>query len=411
MTGGLPGTGRDGGARVVVNRLAGPVPAGVLAESSREPLAFHRRLGGYQATPLLSAPALAERLGVGAVVVKCESQRFGLPAFKMLGASWATYRALVDHLGAEPGPWQTAAELSDLLAAVRPFTLATATDGNHGRAVARMAHLLGFEARIFVPENTTPGRIAAIESEGASVAVVPGDYDAAVARAAEEAGPSCLVISDTSWPGYDRVPRWVIEGYATLFWEIDDSLAAAGWHRPDLVAVPIGVGALVAATINHYCRVPHDRPAVVGVEPTTAACVTASAEAGHLVTVPGPHASVMAGLNCGTPSPVAWPVVSAGVDAFVAIDDDWTCQAVRDLAALGVEAGETGAAGLAGLNALKRLGVPPELSEATGPDATVLVVMTEGASDPLQWRRILGVELLGEDPPLHGTRAVAAAHR
>ncbi len=405
------GPGASAGARVVVNRLAGPVPAGVLADPSRAPLQFHQRLGGYQPTPLLSTPALAKRLGVGEVVVKCESQRFGLPAFKMLGASWATYRALVDHLGAEPGPWHTVAELSELLAPMRPFTLATATDGNHGRAVARMARLLGFGARIFVPENTTPGRIAAIESEGASVAVVPGDYDAAVARAAEEAGPSCLVISDTSWPGYDRVPRWVVDGYSTMFWEIDDSLAAAGWRRPDALAVPIGVGALVAATINHYCREAHDRPVVVGVEPSTAACVTASAEAGRLVTVPGPHTSVMAGLNCGTPSPVVWPIVSAGVDAFVTIDDDWTCRAVRELAALGVEAGETGAAGLAGLQALRHVGVPPELDGAIGPDATVLVIMTEGASDPLQWRRILGVELLGQDPPLRGERTVVAARR
>ncbi len=394
---------------MTVNPLAGPIPTGVLAEPSRAPLQFHQRLAGYRPTPLLSAPELARQLGVGAVVVKCESSRFGLPAFKMLGASWATYRALVDHLGVEPGSWTTVAELSELLATVRPFALAAATDGNHGRAVARMARLLDFEARIFVPEGTTPGRIAAISGEGASVEVVAGDYDTAVVRSAEEAGPRCLVISDTSWPGYDRVPRWVIDGYSTMFWEIDDSLAAAGRGRPDLVAVPIGVGALAAATVNHYCRSADDRPVIAGVEPTTAACVTASATAGHLVTVPGPHLSVMAGLNCGTPSPVAWPMVAAGVDAFVTIDDRWACQAVRRLASLGVEAGETGAAGLAGLEALQHVGPPPELASGLSPDATVLVIVTEGASDPLQWRRILGIELVGEDPPLQEEREVAKA--
>jgi len=378
--------------RVTVNPLAGPAP--VWSPYTRDPLEFHRRLPGYRVTPLLDTPPLAGRLGVGRVLVKCESARFGLPAFKMLGASWATYRALSEHLGGDLGPWRTLDELAERLRPAQPLALAAATDGNHGRAVAHMARLLGLGARIFVPSGTTPARMAAIEQEGAALTVVAGDYDAAVARSAQEAGPRCLVISDTSWPGYDRVPRWVAEGYSTLFWEIDDALAASGLAPPDLVVVPVGVGALAAATVNHYRRVAG--PALLGVEPADADCLRASVLAGQPTVVPGPHHSIMAGLNCGTPSAVAWPLVAAGVDVFTAVDDEWAKQAVRELAALGIEAGETGAAALAGLSAVHALGPPPGLGRPMGPGATVLVLCTEGATDPASYRRIVGVELVGE---------------
>ncbi len=168
------------GVCVVENTLRGVVPATL--SWSREPLALHRRLPGYAPTPLVDVPSLAKEYGVGRVLVKDESSRLGLPAFKMLGASWATYRALVDRLGHEP-EWNTVEELAREMATLQPLNLAAATDGNHGRAVARMARLLGFGAHIFMPAGTVDARIEAIESEGATVSVVAGDYDDAVARA------------------------------------------------------------------------------------------------------------------------------------------------------------------------------------------------------------------------------------
>jgi diaminopropionate ammonia-lyase len=382
----LPVAGKPAVARttVVANPLAGPPP--LWSPYTRAPVEFHRRLPRYEVTPLINAPALAEQLGARQLLIKSETARFGLPAFKMLGASWASYRALVDRLGEEPAPWANITELAGRLQRLRPFALAAATDGNHGRAVARMARWLGFGAHIFVPEGTAAARIKAISDEGASVTVVAGDYEDAVARSAEEAGYRCLVISDTGWPGYEVVPRWVVEGYSTMFWEVDDQLEASGQPLPDVVVVPVGVGALAAATVNHWGR-KEPPPAIAGVEPLDANCVMASALAGHMVMVPGPHRSVMAGLNCGTPSPVAWPLVSAGLSTLVAVDDEMARQAVRDLAAIGIEAGETGAAGLAGLNALQA-----SLS-APGPDATVLVLCTEGPTDPVEWRRTLGLGL------------------
>jgi diaminopropionate ammonia-lyase len=388
------------GAAVLANPMAGPVDAA--PPSADAVVAFHRKWPGYRPTPLVSVPWLAGRLGVGDLLVKCESSRLGLPAFKMLGASWATYRALCQRLGGEPGPWGDLDELAGSLAGLRPFALAAATDGNHGRAVARTARLLGFGARIFVPEGTTAARVEAIAGEGAEVVVVAGDYDAAVARSAEVAGPRCLVISDTSWPGYEDVPRWVIEGYATLYHELDEALAAGGRHGVDAVFVPVGVGALAAATVRHFNgRQPSGgtgrAPAIVGVEPTGADCVARSLAAGRVTTVAGPHRSIMVGLNCGTPSMVAWPTVSKGLAAVVTVDDGWARSAVRDLAAAGIEAGETGAAALAGLLALRADGRRPPVSDLVGPQSTVLVVCTEGASDPAQWRRTLGVELVGAD--------------
>jgi diaminopropionate ammonia-lyase len=265
------------------------------------------------------------------------------------------------------------------------MTLACATDGNHGRAVARMARLLGFEARIFLPSDMAEARKQAIANEGAEVIGIDGSYDEAIACSAEEASERCLVISDTSWPGYEDVPRWVIEGYSTILWEIDDELAERGETGPDLVAVQIGVGAFAAAVVGHY-RSPGvtPRPFILGVEPTRAACAMASLEAGEIVEVPPPHDSIMAGLNCGLVSRLAWPVVSGGIDAFIAIEDDRTREAMRALAAEGIVAGECGAAGLAGLMTWR---------SAFGGDLRgkrALVISTEGATDPEAYRRIIG---------------------
>jgi diaminopropionate ammonia-lyase len=364
------------------------VPGGT---SSRAPLDFHRRLPGYAPTPLLAATGLARRLGIGQLWIKDESARCGLPAFKILGASWAIYRALLARSGGRLGSWSSLDALRTQLAPLGPLTFAAATDGNHGRAVARMAALLGYGAHIFVPAGTARARINAIAGEGATVTVVPGTYDDAVARAAGEASPSCLVISDTSWPGYEEVPLWVIEGYATICWEVADELARLGQPGPDLVVVQMGVGALAAAVIQHFRQADAPGRRILGVEPVSAACVLASLQAGRLIDVPGPHVSIMAGLNCGTPSLIAWPLLAAGLDAVVAIDDERARQAMRELAASGLVAGETGAAGLGGLLALlgsDRLGgVRGQLG--IGPATRVLVFCTEGATDPAAYARII----------------------
>ena len=350
---------------------------------------FHRRMPAYEPSLLFDAPDLAADLGIGRLLIKAETRRMGLPSFKILGASWATYRAICAHMGHEPGPWENINELAAELAHLKPIKLATATDGNHGHAVAFMARLLGFQAEIFVPSGMAKARIQAMESEGATVTIVDGSYDDAVARSSKEANERCLVISDTSWPGYEATPAHVIDGYSTIFAEIDDAIDATGLRHPDVVVVPMGVGAFMAAAITHY-RGEHRGPIVVaGVEPIDANCVQASALAGLPTQVPGPHDSIMVGLNCGMPSPIAWPRLAAGVDWFVAVDDDAARQAMRDLAAAAVVAGETGAASLAGLRAL--LSDTSAIDDLPGlGDRTALVIVTEGATDPSAYRRIVG---------------------
>jgi diaminopropionate ammonia-lyase len=286
-------------------------------------------------------------------------------------------------------------ELAKRLAPLRPLTLVTATDGNHGRAVAHMAALLGLDAQIYVPAGAAQARIDGIASEGARVEIVDGTYDDAVARAAQDASARCLVISDTSWPGYEEVPHWVMEGYSTIMTEIDEELARHGKKNPELIAVQFGVGALAAAVVRHYRRPwPNEGPKILSVEPLRAACMLASMEAGVIVTVPGPHDSIMAGLNCGRPSTIAWPIVSQGIDAFIAIPDERAREAMGALARVGIVAGETGAAGLAGLIELLTVPGNTQNREALGLNerSSALIFVTEWATDPASYRQIVSDE-------------------
>lgn len=325
---------------------------------------FHAGLAGYAPTPLTELPALAAELGVGRVYVKDESSRLGLPAFKALGASWAIHRALSRRPAG---------------ARVR---LVTATDGNHGRAVARTARLLGHRADVFVPDGVHEAAIDAIIAEGARVSRVRGTYDEAVRRAAETsaADPGAVLVQDTAWPGYEQIPAWIVEGYSTLFAEIDAQLSGVG--PPGLVVVPAGVGSLAQAAVTHYRGHPRAiAPALLAVEPGTAACVQASLVAGRPVGV-ATGVTIMAGLNCGSVSSLAWPVLRDGLDAAVAVTDADSAAAARDLAASGVSSGPCGAASLAGVRAaLTGDGATGRRTAlAVGRHTTVVLLSTEGAA-------------------------------
>lgn len=352
--------------------------AGIRASSGQEVRAFHETLPGYRPTPLVNAPTLAAQIGVAAVHVKDESSRLDMPSFKILGASWATFRALTQLVGPQTATFTGLDELARHLQG-RDLTLVAATDGNHGRAVARMAKMLNLRAHILVPRDMVPARIEAIDEEGAMVTVVPGNYDEAVARSATLADTTHLVISDTSWPGYDQVPAWVIDGYHTIVDEVLNELKVTGLEPPTVVVTQMGVGAFAAAMIRGFAPV---GARIVGAEPTKAACVLQSIGAGELVQIDGALDSIMAGLNCGTPSPVAWPDLVAGLNHLAAVDDADAEQAMRDLATVGVVSGESGAAGYAALIAHQaELGLTPH--------DRVLVISTEGATDPDAYRQIM----------------------
>ncbi|HKU35600.1 MAG TPA: diaminopropionate ammonia-lyase [Paenarthrobacter sp.] len=351
-------------------------------------LSFHKTLEGYKPTPLVSLPAVAAELGVGKVFLKNESDRLGLPAFKILGASWAVCRAVCQHFGLDATAMTVPAlrDHLDAQAAAALPVLVTATDGNHGRAVARMAKMLGLTARIYIPTGLSDAAIEGIKGESAELVALELTYDDVVDAAARSTEGKLheLVVQDTSWPGYEDVPRWIVDGYATLFMEIDQQLAELGSPGPDLVACPVGVGSLAHALVDHYRSEGHPRPSLLSVEPATAACIAQSLLTGKPVTVDTSFPSIMSGLNCGTPSELGWSSLLAGLDGAVSVTEDECRQAVVDLTVLGQDAGPCGAATLAGVrNALKNEDRRRELN--IDAESVVVLVSTEGlAANPLR---------------------------
>ena len=361
---------------------AGPVAGMTDPRAAR----FHRSMPGYAPSAIAEAPTAAARLGLESLVVKLETERFALPSFKLLGASWATCRALSRRLGPVDEPVATFDELRAALPRLDGLTLVAATDGNHGRAVARIAKMLGLGARILIPEHSAQARIDAIAAEGARVNVVRGSYDDAIKLSASLADDDHLVISDTSWPGYEDVPGWVADGYSTIFEELAEQL---GGVPPPLVPIQIGVGALACAAVRALAD---GERVIIGVEPADAGCALEAVRAGgEPVLVPGPHLSIMAGLNCGLASRVALPHMAAGITAFCTIEDADAEEAVRLLLEDGLRCGETGASGLAGLLAL-RADRPQDtwLRFGLGPRPAALMICTEAPTDARSFERITG---------------------
>ena len=332
--------------------------------------AFHRALPGYAPTRLINAPTLAAELGVAHVVVKEESLRIGLPAFKILGASYAISRALSARLGSDE-----ALSLKQLHGKL-DLTIVAATDGNHGRAVAHVARLVGLPARIHVPADITTEAKQAIAGEGAELVVLDEPYDAVVRHAtavAESLGEKGLLVQDSSWPGYEDVPGWIVEGYSTLFSEADEQLAAMGLPPATLVTAPSGVGALAEAALDHYRRGASDAPTVLVVEPEGAPCIIESLHAGERVDVEIGF-SIMKGLNCGVVSPGAWPTLRDGTDASIVVAEKAAAEAVRDLQSLGIDSGPCGASSLAAVRAL--CADPARRADAGVDEHSVLVLLS-----------------------------------
>lgn len=336
---------------------------------------------GYAPTPLVSLDRMAADTGVAAIHYKHEAHRFALKSFKALGGAYAVER-LVAERGTADG-----------------LVVTCATDGNHGRAVAWGARRLNAGAVIFVHETVSQGRVDAIAAFGADVRRVAGTYDDAV-RAATSAATEhgWTVVSDTSWPGYETIPRHVMQGYAVLPME-----CAAQGARPTHVFVQGGVGGLAAALVAHdWEKHGADRPRFIVVEPASAACLFESVQAMRWTAVGGALETIMAGLACGEPSLLAWHILQPGVDAVMTIDDADAAAMMCRLAAVGIAGGESGVAGLAGFERLART---PAAREALGLTAQsrILCYGTEGATDAEVYRSIVGqdateVEDLADQP-------------
>lgn len=361
---------------------------------------FHRTLPGYQPTRLCSLRGLARALGVEEIWVKDESDRFGLQSFKVLGASYAVSRCLSDRLGAG-GMSLPFDELRSLVeeGAAR-VTLATATDGNHGRALAWTGRQLGLPVVVYLPSLTTSGRVKRISDEGARTIIVDGNYDAAVLQAERDAvQDGWVLVQDTAWEGYEDIPRWIMQGYGTLVDEIHEQVDGQVHRRFTHVLIQAGVGSLAGALQGYLHSLGGaDRPLTVILEPLQADCLLRSMEAHDpsAQVVSGELDTIMAGLACGRPNPLGWEILRSYADAFAACGDN--------LAALGMRllgnplpgdprivSGESGAVGAGFLYAVmthpdfaplkERLGV--------GPTSRLLVINTEGDTDPISYRNIV----------------------
>ncbi len=359
---------------------------------------LHRALPGYAPTPLTKVPRLAEELGIGALSVKDESFRFGVKAFKPLGASYAVYCLMKRK-------WETTFDSTfDPIRFTNPneikklgeFTFCAASDGNHGRAVAWTARLTGQKAVIYMPKDTVKSRIENIESEGGRVVVTDGTYDDCVRQIAKDAKKNGWIeIGDTAYEGYTEIPSWVMLGYTTLFDEIWGNDPTGPSCTYDFVFLQAGVGAFASAGISHMVkRFGKDRPSVIIVEPREAAGYLDSIVygSGDILPARGKMETIMAGLNCGIPSLKAWPIVRDTADLFISIPDRFTIEAMKALAGEGIISGESGASGLAGLIALMN---DPDLKEGRegiglGRDSRILVISTEGDTDPVNYKKIVG---------------------
>ena len=358
---------------------------------------FHRSLEGYEATPLVPLPGIADSLGLNKVLVKDESFRFGINAFKALGASYAIYRFLKERWENKfDAPFNPESFSNpEVLEKLGAFTFCAATDGNHGRAVAWTAKMLRQQAVIYMPADTVPARIASIQSEGARVEIVEGTFDDCVGEASKNAKEQgWFEIADTAYAGYMTIPSWVLNGYSTLFREMESEINGKREAQIDFIFLQAGVGAFAAAGASYYTqRYGKHRPKLICVEPVEAAGFLDSIHDGEGDPIPakGKMETIMAGLNCGIPSLAAWPILKDSIELFLAISDDYAKKAMIQFAKAGVVSGESGASGLAALLALVN---DPALAEARrkiGLDAhsRVLLINTEGDTDPENYQKII----------------------
>lgn len=353
-------------------------------------------LPSHRETILHSLPDLAARLGVGALHIKDESRRLGLGSFKALGGAYAVVCLVLEEASRELGREVAATELLDpnIRAITRKVTVGCATDGNHGRSVAAGANLVGCTASIFVHEGVSDERVAAIARFGADIIRVPGNYDDAVAEAERVCqAQGWIIVSDTSWPGYERIPRLVMQGYTAMVAEALSRLPEPPTH----VFLQAGVGGFAASVAaNLTGALGAARPKFIIVEPDRAACLFESNRAGRPVKIAPSDPTVMAMLECYEPSLLAWGILSRVADAYMTVGDTDAIDAMKLLARPGgddpvVVAGESGAAGLAGLSVAAS---SPAWREMIGLDAQarVLLFNTEGATAPDIYQRLTGID-------------------
>lgn len=361
---------------------------------------FHHSLPDFNTTQLHSVPRLASTFNVSKLFLKCESSRLGLPAFKILGASWGVYRSLCERLGRAADPTKFPIDeltkmikLREARGEIDRISLFAATEGNHGRAVAKMARILlsvssettDEEPRcvIYVPSGMYETTKRLIEGEGARVVTVNGDYDRAVEECwlASQSAPGGIMVQDNAFGDYVVVPGWISEGYRTLLSEVDEQIAETAdtvdGEAITHVVTPIGVGSLGHAVVEWAKDTSRKQTVrVITAEPETAGCLNMSLRRGENTSIETID-TIMSGMCCGTVSPISWPTLRKGVDCSVLVSDWEAHKTVLEMESHGIEAGPCGAGCLAGLRKVmsdERLRLALEIDEKS----VIVVLCTEG---------------------------------
>ena len=380
---------------------AGTSLAFLAKEEAEKARAYHQSFAPYAPTPLVALPGLARLFGVGRVFVKDESYRFGLNAFKVLGASYAIGRYLAEKLGEDIGDVSFERLRSlEVRQRLGQITFTTATDGNHGRAVAWAAQQLGHKAVIYMPKGSDPTRLANIQSHGAEASITDLNYDDAVRlsyRMAREHG--WVIVQDTAWEGYEDIPAWIMQGYATLALEALEQLNSAGVERPTHLFLQAGVGSYAGGVLGFLSSaLGNNRPTTTIVEPDQADCIYQSALAGdgspHKVG--GDLNTLMAGLACGEPNTISWKILRDYAHGYISCPDWIAANGMRVLAAPvrgdnPIVSGESGAVTCGILEYIMRHPGGATIRKALNLDSTstVLLVSTEGDTSPTVYREIV----------------------
>ncbi|MBF9051578.1 diaminopropionate ammonia-lyase [Roseobacter sp. HKCCD9010] len=379
---------------VAANRIEGDAALRVIpAESIATARAEITQWDGYAPTPLWALRALAERIGVGEILYKDEGPRFGLGSFKALGGAYAAQRVLQREIARRLGRDVSLADIRQgkLAEECAQIMLVSATDGNHGRSLAWGCKRFGAPCRIYIHSEVSEGRAIAMRNLGAEVIRIEGDYDESVRLTKAEAEANgWFVVSDTSWPGYSVPPRDVMSGYGVMTNEIFEAIDSAPTH----VFLQGGVGGMAAGIIASFKQHWGDNsPRVIIVEPELAPCLIESARRGEATKVDLAEETLMAGLSCGDPSELAWPILAEEASDFLTIPESLVGPAMRLLAQpLGddpaIEAGESAVAGLAALiTACNDRDLAAQLG--LNSHARVLLIGSEGVTDQAIFNRIM----------------------
>ncbi len=362
---------------------------------------YHRKVPGYNLTPLHDMKELAEKLGVGKILIKDESSRFGLKAFKALGASFAIGRYLCYRLGYDIAnvsfDYLRSDEVKNRLGRI---TFATASDGNHGRGLAWSATRMGFDAVVYLPKGTVRRRVEAIEETGAKAVVTDKNYDDTVSLIAETADKKgWVLIQDTAFGDYTTIPIWIMQGYCTMGDEIRQELEPLDIEKPTHVFLQAGVGSMAAALLGFFLNNCKEKyPLTYIVEPHRAACFYESVIKKDNKPHPaeGDMQTMMAGLSCGVPSTVAWSVIHKFADGMLSCDDSVAADGMRLLADPSgsdpkIISGESGAVTSGLINNILSNNNYADIREKLRIDDSSIILLfnTEGDTDPENYRNIV----------------------